>query len=262
MTRGHVECGGADEWKGHMNNSSVPAADPGDDARRVGVNKSTDVYAMRRRKMVDRQILARGVRDPEVIAAMLEVPRHRFVSPELAQLAYDDRPLPIGSAQTISQPYIVALMTEALELGSEDRVLEIGTGSGYGAGVLSRIARQVFSVDRHKALVESARRRFEELGYDNVHLRHGDGSLGWPEHAPYDAIVVTAGGPDLPNPLIKQLVKGGRLVMPTGRSKRIQELVRIRLTDEDCYRRESLGPVSFVPLVGDEGWPESGQELV
>lgn len=207
-----------------------------------------------RREMVDRQLVARGIRDPDVLRAMGEVPREVFVPKHLQHLAYSDSPLPIGEEQTISQPYIVALMTEAMEVSTEDRVLEIGTGSGYAAAVLSRIAAAVYTVERYASLARAAQRRFEELGYDNVHVRHGDGTLGWAAHAPYDAIVVTAGGPQVPGPLLEQLAIGGCLIIPVGPSHYSQELVRIRRTSETNYRRENLGAVRFVPLVGSEGW--------
>jgi protein-L-isoaspartate(D-aspartate) O-methyltransferase len=207
-----------------------------------------------REEMVDRQLAARGIRDPDVLRAMGEVPREAFVPKHLRHLAYADSPLPIGEEQTISQPYIVALMTEAMEVSSGDRVLEIGTGSGYAAAVLSRIAAEVYTVERHGSLARAARQRFEELGYDTVHVRHGDGTLGWAAHAPYDAIVVTAGGPQVPQPLLEQLAIGGCLVIPVGPSHYSQELVRIRRANETEYRRENLGAVRFVPLVGSEGW--------
>jgi protein-L-isoaspartate(D-aspartate) O-methyltransferase len=199
-------------------------------------------------------IVRRGVRDPAVLAAMRKVPREHFVAPDRAHRAYDDTPLPIGEGQTISQPYIVAAMTEALQLRPCDRVLEIGTGSGYAAAVLGRIAAEVYTVECLERLAESAQCRLQELGFGNVHVRHGDGSLGWPEHAPYDAIVVTAGGPDVPRSLLRQMAVGGRLVMPVGPTTRSQRLVRIVRTGEETYDREWLEDVAFVPLIGAEGW--------
>jgi protein-L-isoaspartate(D-aspartate) O-methyltransferase len=207
--------------------------------------------------MVDRQIMGRGVQDPAVLATMRRVRREAFVPRHLARRAYADQPLPIGGGQTISQPYIVATMTESLRLQPGDRVLEIGTGSGYGAAVLAEIAAEVYTVERLAGLAEGARCRLGELGYTNVHVRHGDGSLGWPEHAPYDAIVVTAGGPDVPPSLLKQLAMGGRLVMPVGPSPLAQQLVRVVRTEETTYEREELGSVAFVPLIGAEGWPNT-----
>jgi protein-L-isoaspartate(D-aspartate) O-methyltransferase len=208
-----------------------------------------------RDRMVDEQIAARRVRDPVVLHAMRTVPRERFVDEIQARFAYEDEPLPIGEGQTISQPYIVAAMTQALRLRPGDRVLEIGTGSGYAAAVLSVIVAEVYTIERVGSLARSARRRLRDLGYANVHVRHGDGSLGWPEHAPYDAIGVTAGGPDVPRSLLRQLAVGGRLVMPVGPTTRSQRLVRVVRTGEDTYEREALEEVAFVPLIGAEGWP-------
>ena len=214
-------------------------------------------HAALRERMVDRQIRHRGVRDDAVLSAMLEVPRERFVPESLVSLAYDDRPLPIGEGQTISQPYIVAMMTEALRLRRRDRVLEIGTGSGYAAAVLATIAAEIYTIERIQNLAESARKRLAALGYSNVHVRYGDGSLGWPAHAPYDAIIVTASGPDVPTALLEQLAVGGRLVMPIGKLEH-QRLVRVERTGPECYPREILEPVVFVPLIGAQGWPETG----
>ena len=209
-----------------------------------------------RRRMVETQLAARGIRDPRVLAAMGKVPRDQFVAPRQAAFAYEDEPLPIGERQTISQPYIVALMTEALGLEPTDRVLEIGTGSGYSAAVLAEIGAEVYTIERIASLAERARRRLAALGYASVHVLTGDGTLGWPEHAPYDAIVVTAGGPEVPPPLLEQLAVGGRLVIPLGPTLFEQCLIRVvRLTVDD-YRREELTPVAFVPLIGAAGWPE------
>ena len=188
-----------------------------------------DQHTEARQRMIE-QFVARGIRDEAVLAAMRMVPREAFIAGEMAEFAYDDAPLPIDAGQTISQPYIVAAMTAALEPKPGDRVLEIGTGSGYAAAVLSRIAAQVYTIERHAELAEAAARRLRELGYDNVHVHHGDGTLGWPEHAPYDAIVVAAGGPGIPQPLLEQLAVGGRLVIPVGPTPRAQELVRVRRT--------------------------------
>jgi len=214
-----------------------------------------DERTTERRRMVE-QFVARGVRDEAVLAAMQSVPREAFITAELAEFAYEDAPLPIEAGQTISQPYIVAAMTAALELAAGDRVLEVGTGSGYAAAVLGRIADQVYTIERHAELAEAAARRLRELGYSNVHVRHGDGTLGWPEHAPYDAVVVAAGGPEVPKPLLEQLAVGGRLVIPIGPTPRAQTLVRVRRTGADAYAREDLGAVRFVPLIGAEGWTE------
>ena len=203
--------------------------------------------------MVSRDLVRRGIADPAVLGAMSSVPRERFVEPCLVEAAYDDCALPIDADQTISQPYIVALMTEALELGPGDRVLEIGTGSGYAAAVLGRIADSVWTIERHRCLADQAAERLAALGADNVTVVVGDGTLGWPDAAPYDAIVVTAGGPSVPAALIDQLADGGRLVMPVGTEWRDQELERVRRHGADL-RTESLGPVRFVPLVGEQGW--------
>jgi protein-L-isoaspartate(D-aspartate) O-methyltransferase len=212
--------------------------------------------AERRRSMVERHLTSRGVRDAAVLEAMRTVPREAFVAAQLAEFAYEDAPLPIDAGQTISQPYIVALMTEALELTPRDRVLEVGTGSGYAAAVLSRIAAEVYTVERHEELATAAQRRLRALGYTNVHVQHADGTLGWAAHAPYDAIVVAAGGPDIPPALLEQLAAGGRLVIPIGPSPREQELVRVRRHPDGSYARDDLGPVRFVPLVGAAGWAE------
>ena len=206
--------------------------------------------------MVEKQLLARGVRDPLVLAAMGNVPREKFVSTGQADLAYMDGALPIGEGQTISQPYIVAAMTEALALARADHVLEIGTGSGYSAAILGEIAGEVYTVERIAALGERARQRLAALGYRNVHVAIGDGTQGWPEHAPYDAIVATAGAPKVPDALLDQLAIGGRLVIPLGADPFEQTLVRITRVAADDYRRRDLDAVAFVPLIGAEAWPE------
>jgi protein-L-isoaspartate(D-aspartate) O-methyltransferase len=206
-----------------------------------------------RDKMIEKHLKARGIKNPAVLDAMREVPREAFVPESMAESAYEDSPLPIGQGQTISQPYIVAAMTELLEPSKDDRILEIGTGSGYAAAILSRVAAQVFTVERYESLAAAARQRLHDLGYVNIHVLHGDGTLGWPEHAPYDAVVVTAGAPDVPKPLKEQLGIGGRLVIPTG-SSLSQTLIRIRRTSENEYERENLFSVRFVPLIGSEGW--------
>lgn len=212
--------------------------------------------ARRREQMVAQQIVRRGIRDEAVADAMRRVPREKFVPEGLAEFAYDDSPLPLIEEQTISQPYIVALMSEAMELGADDRVLEIGTGSGYAAAVLGEIVSEVFTIERHPRLADHARQCLEALGYRNVHVRTGDGTLGWPDEAPFDAIVVTAGGPSVPRSLREQLAVGGRLVIPVG--ERVQRLLRVRRTSEERYAEEDLGLVLFVPLIGEQGWTESG----
>jgi protein-L-isoaspartate(D-aspartate) O-methyltransferase len=212
-----------------------------------------------RERMVATQIEARGITDSLVLEAMRTVPRESFVPASLEQFAYDDGPLPIGHGQTISQPYIVAVMTQAAAVKPGARVLEIGTGSGYGAAVLSRVAAEVYTVERVGELAEAARERLARLGYANVHVLAGDGSLGWAEHAPYDAIVVTAGGPRVPKPLLNQLAVGGRLVMPVGPVSRHQRLVRVTRSDVHEYEYADLEEVAFVPLIGAEGWTEGGE---
>ena len=204
--------------------------------------------------MIREHLLGRGIRDKAVINAMREVPREEFVDERMAEQAYGDHPLSIAEGQTISQPYIVAYMIEALELSAADRVLEIGTGSGYAAAVLSRVVTSVHSVERLGGLAQSARLRLQRLGYSNIVVHEGDGTLGWPEHAPYDAIVVTAGAPEVPQPLLEQLATGGRLVIPVGKSCDVQMLLRVRRVSEQDYRSEQLCGVRFVPLIGAAGW--------
>ena len=211
-------------------------------------------YSRLRERMVQRQIAGRGVRSEKVLDAMRKVPRERFLPNGQAAWAYDDAPLPIGDGQTISQPYIVAYMTEALLLEGGEKVLEIGTGSGYAAAVLAEIAADVYTIERIDGLAIMARIVLDKLGYQNVHVRQGDGTLGWPAHAPFDAIVVTAGGPDVPDPLKRQLKIGGRLVMPIGKTTWFQELVRVTRITEADFDTEYLVPVRFVPLIGEEGW--------
>lgn len=209
-----------------------------------------------RARMVQEHLVARGIREPRLLDAMRTVPREAFVARELAELAYDDTPLPIAVGQTISQPFIVAEMIRAAEIAPGERVLEVGAGSGYAAAVMSRIAGAVFAIERHEELARAARERCRELGYDNVHVLHGDGTRGWSEHAPFDAIIVSAGGPSAPPPLLKQLAIGGRLVIPVGETPRQQRLIRIVRRSEDEYEEDDLGAVQFVPLIGAEGWSE------
>ncbi len=214
---------------------------------RQGAADSPESHQARQR-MVERQIEARGVSDPRVLAALRKVPRHRFVPPAAQSLAYADTPLPIGHGQTISQPYIVAFMSEALELKGGERVLEIGTGSGYQAAVLAELAKDVYTIEIVEPLAREARTRLQELGFSNIQLRSGDGYRGWPQAAPFDAIMVTAAPDHVPPALVEQLAQGGRLVLPVGTS--FQELVRIRRT-KNGTRRESLLPVRFVPMTGE-----------
>jgi protein-L-isoaspartate(D-aspartate) O-methyltransferase len=215
--------------------------------------------AVLRERMVERQIASRGIRDPRVLDAMRVVPREAFVAPGPEDLAYEDRPLPIGEGQTISQPYIVALMIEAAALRPGSRVLEVGAGSGYAAAVMSRIADEVYAIERHPSLADAAARRLQRLGYDNVEVRVGDGSRGWPEAAPFDAILVAAGSPDVPKALKAQLAVGGRMIVPVGARAHYQTLRRITRRDADRYEEEDLGAVAFVPLIGAEGWREDGE---
>lgn len=214
-------------------------------------------YAQLRNRMVETQIARRGVRDPAVLAAMRQVPREAFIGAGFEEFAYEDSALPIPEAQTISQPYIVAAMAQAAEIRPEHRVLEIGTGSGYAAAVLSRIAREVYGIERHASLSEAATERFSHLGYRNIALKTGDGSQGWPEQAPFDAIIVSAGGPEVPETLKRQLKVGGALVVPVG-PRDEQRLKRVTRTAEDSYDEDDLGAVRFVRLIGVGGWSEDG----
>ena len=208
----------------------------------------------RREDMIDNQISARGVRSEAVLGALRKVPREAFLPERLREFAYEDSPLPIAAGQTISQPYIVALMTEALGLRGGERVLEIGTGSGYAAAVLAKIAGEVYTVERIGELAEKAASTLEALGYHNVHVIHADGTLGWAAAAPYDAIIVAAGGPEVPQSLKGQLKVGGRLVIPVGTDPRAQELVRVTRVSNEEFKSEDIADVRFVPLVGKEGW--------
>ena len=205
-----------------------------------------------REGMVERQIRRRGIADPAVLAALRQVPREAFVPEALQEFAYEDGPLPIGEGQTISQPYIVALMIDAAEIAPGARVLEVGEGSGYAAAVLSRIAGEVFAIERHAPLAEAAQHRLRELGYDNVAVIAGDGSGGLPDKAPFDAILVAAGGDKLPEPLKGQLAIGGRLVIPVG-GEGVQSLLCVTRVGEDEWREHDLGAVRFVPLIGAQG---------
>lgn len=213
-------------------------------------------FAKLREEMVERAIIARGVRSTLVLKAMRSVPRELFLPESLREFAYDDSPLPIAEGQTISQPYIVAFMTEALALTGDETVLEIGTGSGYAAAVLAEIVAEVYTVERIGQLAEKAAATLADLGYDNVHVRHDDGTTGWPDHAPYDGIIVAAGGPKVPESLKGQLKIGGRLVIPIGTNPKNQELVRVTRLSADDYQQEDLADVRFVPLIGTEGWAD------
>lgn len=205
-----------------------------------------------RDEMISRQIESRNITDTKVIEAMRKVPRHMFVSEALMDQAYGDFPLPIGEQQTISQPYIVAEMTQALELTKEERVLEIGTGSGYQTAVLSLLTFRVYTIERIHSLYVKARRLFDQLKYHNILARYSDGTLGWKDESPFDAIIVTAGSPDIPKPLIDQLADGGRMVLPVG-SQHSQELIKI-YKHKDKIHETNLGGCRFVKLVGEYGW--------
>jgi protein-L-isoaspartate(D-aspartate) O-methyltransferase len=211
-------------------------------------------FAELREQMVERQVAARGIRDPRLLEALRQVPREEFVSPEYGRQAYGDYPLPIEAGQTISQPYIVALMIDAAGIGPGDRVLEVGAGSGYAAAVMSRVASVVIAIERKPELVAIARERMERLGYGNVAIVEGDGTRGWPDGAPYDAILAAASGSHDPQPLVDQLAPGGRLVMPVGGALWVQQLVKVTKMADGSLETEDLGGVRFVPLIGEEGW--------
>ena len=209
-------------------------------------------YQRLRNEMVTKQIIARGITDPRVISAMRAVPRHQFVSEAMMDQAYGDYPLPIGEQQTISQPYIVAEMTQALQVTPEDRVLEIGTGSGYQAAVLAHIAFRVYTVERIYSLYLRTRKLFDQLRYHNIVTRYSDGTTGWKEESPFDAIIVTAGAPEIPTVLVNQLAVGGRMVIPVG-DRHSQDLIKL-VRDQRGIHRTNLGGCRFVKLVGEHGW--------
>jgi protein-L-isoaspartate(D-aspartate) O-methyltransferase len=216
-----------------------------------------DRYRKQRVRMVETQIKARGITDARVLKAMESVPRHLFIDEVLITQAYSDNPLPIGGHQTISQPYIVALMTEALELKKKDRVLEIGTGSAYQTAILAELADKVFSIERIAALASQSRKILDRLNYYNVAIMVGDGSYGWREEAPFDAIITTAAAPDVPRFLVEQLAVGGRLIIPVG-GRDVQTLCKLTRLSEDLndIKREDLGGCRFVSLIGESGWKE------
>jgi len=209
-------------------------------------------FAPQRAEMIEKQLCRRGIKDQAVISAMLEVPRHAFVHPDLQAQAYDDMPLPIGSGQTISQPYIVAAMTAALHLKLSDRVLEVGTGCGYHAAILSKLAQEVFTVESRAELASAASERLARLGYSNVHVHCGDGTLGLPEFAPFDAILVAAAAPRVPEPLLAQLSEGGRMIIPVGDTDS-QELQLVEKHGQ-AFSKTVLEGCRFVPLVGRHSW--------
>lgn len=208
-----------------------------------------DELAADRKSMVENQLRARDINDPEVLAAFNRVPRHRFVPPALVHLAYSDGPLPIGHGQTISQPYVVALMTQLAKAKRHGRALDIGVGSGYQTAVLAELCDEVYGIEIVAPLAEAASQRLDELGYKNVEVRCGDGYRGWPEHAPFDSIIVAAAADDVPQPLVDQLAPGGRLVLPLGRG--LQELIVVEKQADGSVRRLNYGPVAFVPMTGE-----------
>jgi protein-L-isoaspartate(D-aspartate) O-methyltransferase len=214
-----------------------------------------DIFKKQRIKMVESQIRTRGINDPRVLSAMESIPRHLFVDDGLQEQSYQDNPLPIGEGQTISQPYIVALMTQAMEISKKDKVLEIGTGSGYQTAILAELADQVFSIERIAILASKARKCLDTLGCFNVAIKVGDGTYGWREESPYHAIIVTAGGPTLPQQLLSQLAVGGRMVLPIG-DRQAQTLFKITKLSEDMndLKKENLGGCRFVDLIGDYAW--------
>ncbi|VFQ44097.1 protein-L-isoaspartate(D-aspartate) O-methyltransferase [Desulfoluna butyratoxydans] len=220
----------------------------------MGMDVLERKYARQREEMVKRQIAGRGISDPRVLKVMGEVPRHLFVSEALMDRAYGDFPLPIGERQTISQPFIVSEMTQALGLSPDDRVLELGTGSGYQAAILSRLVYRVYTIERIHTLYMRARKVFDTLRYFNIVPRFSDGTTGWPEEAPFDAIIVTAGAPEIPTHLTDQLADGGRLVMPVGGAD-TQDLLRITRAGNELVH-ENMGKCRFVPLIGEFGWKE------
>jgi protein-L-isoaspartate(D-aspartate) O-methyltransferase len=216
--------------------------------------EKVDLYRLARERMVETQIKARGIKDERVLKAMLKVPRHLFVDEALRDQAYGDFPLPIGEGQTISQPYIVALMTEALELKGNERVLEIGTGSGYQTAILAELVLWVYTIERFPTLLERAKKVLKELGYKNISFKLNDGTLGWKEAAPFDAIIVTAASPDIPPPLVEQLAEGGRIVIPVG-DEFSQTLIKGVKRGGKLHTKD-LEPVRFVKLVGAYGFKE------
>ena len=218
------------------------------------MQKDAIKFVRLREDLVEKQLKPRGITDPNVLAAMGKVPRHLFVSEALMDQAYGDYPLPIGDQQTISQPYIVAEMTQALELDKDDRVLEIGTGSGYQAAVLAEIVFRVYTIERIHTLYTKARKLFDTLRYYNIVTKYSDGTAGWPDESPFDAIIVTAGAPEIPKVLINQLAVGGRLVIPVG-DRHSQELIQLYKDEKGVYTK-NLGGCRFVKLVGEHGWQD------
>jgi protein-L-isoaspartate(D-aspartate) O-methyltransferase len=211
-------------------------------------------FSIAREKMVKNQLIPRGIKDERVLEAMGKIPRHLFIEEALAGEAYNDHPVPIGEKQTISQPYIVALMTETLELKGDENTLEIGTGSGYQTAILAELSSRVYTVERIKSLLVNARKLLAELGYSNILFKAFDGTLGWNEYAPFDAIMVTAGAPSLPEPLMDQLADNGRMIVPVG-DRYSQELIKV-IRKGNSLKQENLGGCRFVNLIGVHGWPD------
>jgi protein-L-isoaspartate(D-aspartate) O-methyltransferase len=222
----------------------------------MGMNIAATDFVAEREAMVERQLSRRGITDQHILDAFLAVPREEFVAEEYRHLAYGDHPLPIEAGQTISQPYIVALMIQAAGIKAGDKVLEVGAGSGYAAAVIGRIAAEVIAIERQHELIEIARERLERLGLRNVAILEGDGTRGAPEHAPFDAILAAASGSHVPAALVDQLGEGGRIVMPVGEPGWVQELVKVTKSADGALERENLGGVRFVPLIGEEGWSD------
>ncbi len=214
-------------------------------------------FASEREAMVERQLKRRGITDEPILEAFRKVPREQFISEEYGHLAYGDHPLPIEAGQTISQPYIVALMIQAAGIHAGDKVLEVGAGSGYAAAVISRIAARVIAIERQHELVEVAGERMAKLGYKNVEIVEGDGTNGWPQEAPFNAVLAAASGSHVPQPLIDQLAAGGRIVMPVGDPGGIQHLVKVTKGKDGRLQQSDLGGVRFVPLIGEEGWKDA-----
>jgi protein-L-isoaspartate(D-aspartate) O-methyltransferase len=217
-------------------------------------NEINHDYRLAREKMVKNQIISRGITDPGVLEAMGKIQRHLFVEEALIGEAYNDHPLPVGYKQTISQPYIVALMTEALEVTGKEKTLEIGTGSGYQTAILAELSKTVYTIERIERLLEKSKMLLESLGYTNIFFKAFDGTLGWDEFAPYDAIIVTAGAPKIPQPLMDQMAEGGKLVIPIG-NRYGQDLIKVTRT-KNAFKEKNLGGCRFVDLIGAHGWEE------
>ncbi len=218
------------------------------------MNDELNDYADYRKIMVEEQLKTRRINNKNVLKAMLEVPRHKFVPTKYLDYAYQDSALPIEEGQTISQPYIVAKMIQALKPEEDDKILEIGTGSGYATAVLSRISRQVYTIERHEVLAAQAQARYKELDYENIEIKIDDGTKGWQDKAPFDKILVSAGAPAIPEPLPSQLKLGGLLVIPVGKEKQLQKLIRLTKSSKNNYKIEELESVRFVQLIGEKGW--------